>query len=349
MNSLERVLTALGHQEPDRVPLFLLFGMYGAKEINMPIKDYFLDPETVAQTQMHLAKKYNSDCLYSFYYASAETEAFGGDTHFIANGPPNAKAPIFKSVQDVLSMKVPEINSSPALQRILQTTRSLFQKAEGQYPIIGVAISPLSLPVMQMGFDGYLDLMHDYPVVFEHLLEKNKEFTIKWANAQIEAGATAICYFDPISSPSMIHPDLYRKYGAPLAKSTLAAINGPTASHFASGRVLPVVDELIGTGTQIIAASCLEDLAELKAQARGKVAVMGNLNGIEMAKWSKEDVRRNVKKAIWEGAPGGGFILADNHGEIPYQVKEQTLLDIAKAVEEFGTYPIKETVSSAYA
>ena len=30
MTSLERVMTALAHREPDRTPLFLLFSHYGA-------------------------------------------------------------------------------------------------------------------------------------------------------------------------------------------------------------------------------------------------------------------------------------------------------------------------------
>ncbi|HSO82907.1 MAG TPA: methylcobamide--CoM methyltransferase MtbA, partial [Thiocapsa sp.] len=37
---------------------------------------------------------------------------------------------------------------------------------------------------------------------------------------------------------------------------------------------------------------------------------------------------------------GGGFILSDNHGEIPYQVPEDTLLAISEAVHRWGTYPL---------
>ena len=33
MTSMQRVLTALGHREPDKVPLFLLTTMHGAKEM----------------------------------------------------------------------------------------------------------------------------------------------------------------------------------------------------------------------------------------------------------------------------------------------------------------------------
>lgn len=56
MTSMERVLTALSHQEPDRVPLLLLFSLYGARELEMSIKDYFMDPELVVKTQLMLQK-----------------------------------------------------------------------------------------------------------------------------------------------------------------------------------------------------------------------------------------------------------------------------------------------------
>ena len=47
MTSLQRVLTTLGHKEPDRVPFFLLATMHGAKELGLSIKEYFSKPENV--------------------------------------------------------------------------------------------------------------------------------------------------------------------------------------------------------------------------------------------------------------------------------------------------------------
>ena len=37
---------------------------------------------------------------------------------------------------------------------------------------------------------------------------------------------------------------------------------------------------------------------------------------------------------------GGGFILADNHGEIPWQVPDGVLTAIAQAVARWGRYPL---------
>jgi len=49
MKSLERVLTTLSHREPDRVPLFLLVTMHGAKELGLSIREYFSKAEYVVE------------------------------------------------------------------------------------------------------------------------------------------------------------------------------------------------------------------------------------------------------------------------------------------------------------
>ncbi len=78
MNSMQRVLTALSHKEPDRVPLFLLTALQGAKELGLSIEDYFSRADYVVDSQMRLLKKYRSDCLYPFFYVAIEMEAWGG-------------------------------------------------------------------------------------------------------------------------------------------------------------------------------------------------------------------------------------------------------------------------------
>jgi uroporphyrinogen decarboxylase len=170
----------------------------------------------------------------------------------------------------------------------------------------------------------------------------NEAFCIDWSNAQLEAGATAICYFDPISSTSMIPVDLYLKTGFEIAKRTISKINGPTATHFASGNCLSIAHLLPETGTAVIGASSKEDVSLLKEKFKNKLTVLGNLNGIEMRRWTTDETREIVKMTIQKAASGGGFILSDNHGEIPFQVKDETLLTIAETVKIVGKYPIQE-------
>ncbi|PLX70451.1 MAG: methylcobamide--CoM methyltransferase MtbA [Denitrovibrio sp.] len=338
MNSLERILTALSFKEPDRVPFLLLLTMHGAKELGETIKDYYSNPDSVIEGQRRLQEKYQHDCYYSFHYASAETEAFGGDTVFYDDSAPNAGPPVFKNIQEVLAAKSPDISRSKVLQNILKATSGLQQAANGERPVIGVVMSPFSLPVMQLGFEGYLKLMYEEPKAFEHLMNVNKEFCVNWANAQLDAGATAICYFDPVSSPTITPPENYENTGFKIAKETLSQINGPTVTHFASGRVLKVASLLSQTGTAGIGVGCDENLADLKKEFYNKITIIGNLNGLEMCNWDADTARMKVKESIKHAAKGGGFILSDVHGEIPYQVKDDVLEAIREAVFEFGNF-----------
>ncbi|WP_446008155.1 uroporphyrinogen decarboxylase family protein [Candidatus Electrothrix sp.] len=342
MTSMERVLTTLSHQEPDRVPYFLLLTMHGARELGMSIQEYFSKAEYVVEGQLRMRRKYGHDCLNPFCYAAMEVEAFGGEVIWFEDGPPNSGEPIITTEQDILSLQIPDIDSTPCLVRMLHIIEGLVENAQGEVPVIGTVISPFSLPVMQMGFSAYIDLMYEQPDLFQHLMKINQEFCVAWANAQIRAGATAICYFDPLTSPTMTAPGEHLAAGFRITCQTLAQIQSPTAIHLASGKTLSVVDQIIATGSAALGVSTSEDIREVKAACQGRMTVLGNLNGVEMRRWTPQQANDKVKEAISKAGAGGGFILADNHGEIPWQVDEEVLLAIAEAVHQWGIYPLKQ-------
>ena len=305
MNSMQRTLTTLGQQEPDRVPLFLLPTLQGARELGLSIEEYFSRADNVVAGQLSMRGKYRSDCLYAFHYASIETEAWGGTTQFLPDGPPLCGAPVIKRFEDIDRLDPPRIKASPGLRRVLDTIRGLKKHAQDTVPIIGVAISPFSLPVMQMGFEPYLQLIHEQPARFQRLMQANIAFSVDWANSQLAAGATAICYFDPVSSTTNIPRELYQHTGLPVAKQTLARIKGPTATHMASGRCLPILADIADTGTAIVGVSALEDMAALKAAANQRVTLLGNLNGIEMRRWTPAQAEAQVKALSPRQGAGG--------------------------------------------
>lgn len=339
--SIDRVFTTLGHNEPDRVPLFLMVTMHGAKELGLSIQEYFSRGRNVVEGQSRLRAKYNHDCYYAFFYASIEIEAWGGETLFFDDGPPNAGRPLWTRTSDVLALKPPCVADCARLREVLDAISGLRERAAGEVPVVGVVMSPFSVPVMQLGYERYLNWQVEERAALEHLWRINTTFCADWANAQLSAGATAICYFDPLASSTCTPPAVYRETGSRIARDCLARIAGPVATHLASGRCLPVIDALAGTGTVAIGASALEDLGAIKAACSGRLTVIGNLNGIEMRRWTPLEAERAVKEAISKGAPGGGFILSDNHGEIPWQVEDETLSAIADATRKWGRYSMR--------
>lgn len=339
-NSMQRVLTTLGHQEPDRVPLFLLVTMHGAKELGMSIKEYYSTGANVAEGQLRMQARYRHDCLYGFFHAPLEVQAWGGEVLFRDDGPPNSGQAPISDPESIVGLQAPTIADATCLHPVLDSLRIMKGRVGDTIPIIGVVMSPFSLPVMQLGFDKYLDLIYDRPDLFEALMRINSEFCVSWANAQLEAGATAICYFDPLASPSLIPRETYLTTGFKTACETIARIKGPTATHMASGSCLGIADLLPQTGTPAVGVCNNEDLAALKDAYRGKLSLIGNLNGIAMRTWTEEFTQQTVREVITSGAPGGGFILSDQHGEIPFQVSDEILMTISETVHTHGRYPI---------
>jgi uroporphyrinogen decarboxylase len=193
---------------------------------------------------------------------------------------------------------------------------------------------------MQMGFEAYLDLLYTQPDLFKKLMKKNTEFCISWSNALFDAGATALGYFEPLASPDMIPRELYRTTGLPLAAEVVKSVRGPMAVHLASGRTVPVINDLAGAGFVGIGVSTNDDMGAVKEACGKKLTILGNLNGVAMRNWTEAEANHIVHDLILKVGHGGGFILSDNHGEIPYQVPDRVLMAIRSAVKKYGTYPL---------
>jgi uroporphyrinogen decarboxylase len=339
MTAMERALTAMSHREPDQVPLFLLTTMHGARELGVGLQEYFTRAANVVEGQLRLLAKFRSDCLDPSCGAVVDAEAFGAETVFRDDGPPNVGAPPLRP-EDVEWLTPPRVADCPALVRGLEIIRGLKARVGGTVPIVGSVISPFSLPILQLGFERYLHLLHDEPARFSRLMAVNQLFTAEWANAQLDAGATAIGYADPMSSTTIIPRPLFLRTGHLVARETIARIRGPVAIHLASGRALALAADLVAAGAAAVGVSALEDLGEWKAALCGRATIIGNLNGLEMRRWTSAQAEAEVRRAIACAGRGGGFVLSDNHGEIPLQVPDDVLLAIRDAVDRWGRYPL---------
>jgi uroporphyrinogen decarboxylase len=338
MTSLERVFTAMEGREPDRVPLFLLLTMHGAETVGMRLSEYWGDPAAVAEGQLRLRAEYGHDCLVGAPSAAQEVAAWGADVLLHDDGPPNCGQPPVVD-EDITTLEAPRVEGNPALSGVLETIRILAERCVDA-PIVGGVIAPFTLPIVQLGFERCFNLIRERPALFDRLVSVNEDFCVSWANAQLASGATAIGYADPLASSTLIDPEVYRARGLLSDRRTIARIDGPVALNFASGRCASVLESILTTGAVALQVSAEEDIGEVKRAVAGRATLIGNLNGVAMRRWTAEDAEREVRRAIVAAAPGGRFVLADNHGEIPLQVGPDVLHAVADAVRRWGTYPV---------
>jgi uroporphyrinogen decarboxylase len=184
-----------------------------------------------------------------------------------------------------------------------------------------------------LGFEQYLEVLVERPSEFQRLMEVNAAFCLEWASAQVRAGATVVAYYDPMLSPTCVPVETARELGIPIARRLLPFIGAPFAVHFASGHSVPLFDDLVALGAKAVGIGAQEDVAVALQRSRGRIGIIGNLNGVAMCGWSAADARAAAAHLGAAGADGG-LIVADCHGEIPFSVADDVLSTIAETIRQ---------------
>jgi uroporphyrinogen decarboxylase len=335
MTSAERVDAAMGFRQPDRVPFVLPAHMHAARHLGLSIRDCLETPRHIVAAQLHLREWLGNDMVSGAPPAAFEVEAWGGTIAFDESGPPVAGPPPIRP-QDIARLQPPRLEDSPRLLRALEAITELRARVGNAVPVVGAVVSPFSLPVLQLGFETYLEVMEERPLDFERLMEVNVAYCLEWARAQVRAGATALAYADPVASTDVVPLETARQKALAVARRVLPDIGVPFIYSLASGRSLPLVDDLVGLGATAVGVSAQEDLGEALERCWGRIAVVGNLNALAMCGWSTADAESSVISALWAAGTNGGWMLADNHGEIPFPVPDEVLSAIAETVKSRG-------------
>nr|WP_320130916.1 uroporphyrinogen decarboxylase family protein [uncultured Holophaga sp.] len=341
MTSTQRIQAALMHTEGDRVPFILSLVLHGAKAVGLDLPSYFRDPKACAEGQIKLRERYGTDALAGIPYAAVEYEGWGGESLFSDEGSPNAGAPLFGPKELTRGVEPPRVRDSPRLQQILTGIRHLRSRVADEVPIIGQILSPFALPIFQIGFSAYLDLLYEDRPTFWSLMTANTAFALEWAEAQADAGASALVYGDPLASGSLIPLPLYQETGARVAADILPALKRPVLFHLGSASVGSALDTILTLSPAGVSVGFGDELAEMKTRCKGQLALAGNLNGIAMIHWSAAQATEEVRKALALGGPGGGFVLTDQLGELPISVPEEIIGTIAEAARTLGRYPLQ--------
>ena len=335
MTSAERVRTAMAFRQPDRVPFVLPAHMHAARRLGLGIRECLETPRHVVAAQLHLLDWLGHDIVSAAPPAAFEVEPWGGTVEFDEAGPPVAGPPPLRP-QDIARLEPPRLEDSPRLMGTLEAIADLRARVGDRVPVAGGVVSPFSLPVLQLGFESYLEVMLERPLDFGRLMEVNVAHSLEWARAQVRAGATALAYADPVASTDVVPLETAREKAMAVARRILPEIGVPCIFSLASGRALPLVDDLVRLGAMAVGVSAQENLGEAVERCFGRIGVVGNLNALAMCSWSTADAESAVLLALWAAGTGGGWMLADNHGEIPYPVPDDVLTTIAETVKSRG-------------
>ncbi len=339
MTSLERVVAVLRHEQPDCVPVFPVLLQQGAAELGLSLEEYFSRGENIAEGQLRLLRRFGHDCVFGFPHVVEDITAFGADLMYFDDGPPGAGCMVIQSYEDVDRLTVPDPESSPTLTETLVAIERLAREVKGSVPIIGACIAPFSLPSMLMGTEMWMDLMlfaepHVRQHVMGRILEIATAFCVRWANMQLAAGADAVVLADGMASAAVINRQQFIEMALPVIQNAIAQIEGPVI-HEGVGDLYPMIDLLPDTGAVGVILSFRDDVKACRAQVGHALTLIGNLNNIEMRRWSADEMTRAAQAVLADGAPEGGFILSAQGPEIVLGVSDEVIHAMVQAAHSW--------------
>lgn len=370
----ERVLKALNHEEPDRVPLGL--GASGASvtdDVYFKLKDYFgIKGDVEPFRSGHGDNIYDPrvfDCLgvdfrHVFLRSSLEFKPPVNEDGSLVNewgvtvkkygrfyewvSHPLAEA----DLSDLDKFDWPKPYTGQRQRGLWDTVQDYYHKSEFAIASRSPSRGFFDLGIQLRGFERFMtDMVLD------------KKFTHKFMGKLLE---TIIGYYDVLLDQAgpyinivetqddyghqnslFFSPSLFREMIKPYRSELNAFIKkkAPQASIFihTCGAVSELIEDLIDCGIDVV--NPVQPLAKgmetkgLKERFGGKIVFHGGIDLQKALAGSKEDVELEVKTRLRDLAPGGGYILSPANvvqDDVPVE-NIVLLFDLAK---EYGQYPI---------
>lgn len=380
MNSKERVLTALSHQEPDRVPLDLGGWVTTISQIayNNLLQALGIDREREVFDWLRQNVAPEEDVL----------RRLGVDTRYVHPGEPESwtfdpqvtedglalqdewgcgfvkqasslyynlmESPLREaSVDDLESYPWPDPRDPGYIQGVAEKAKKLSE--EGSHAVIGnFAWETWFERAWKLrGIDKfYMDFMMD-PELVNILLDKTLELHLEFLEHVLNACGQ---YLDVViqggdlgsQQTTLMSPDHYRQFIKPRQARAVEKIRSLTDAkifYHTCGAVSSIIPDFIEIGIDIInpvqvRANGME-AEKLKRQFGDKIAFWGGIDSQHvLPSGSIADVEKEVRHLIRSMAPGGGLVACAVHN-IQADVPPANVLALFDSVRKFGSYPIQ--------
>ncbi|MCC6862665.1 MAG: hypothetical protein IT158_29090 [Bryobacterales bacterium] len=359
MTHRERLLTAINHQEPDRVPICAWYTPEAERRMLRHLGVTSGATETYKAAGGPLPLLMDHDFLISWmgpctgYYSSSEeeyTDEWGIGWKWFQN-PSGAYTEMvrhpFADLKDPENAPLPDFS----LPGRYEGVRSLIRDYGREYGIMGgVACTLFELSWYLRGLTQVLiDIRSDQDFYDVYLSRLMRWIEVAGRNL-VEAGVDIVWIGDDFGMQNrmIIAPELFRKFFKPRYAALFAEwkrINPEVKIAFHSdGNIYPIIPDLIEIGLDILnpVQPKSMDPARVKRDFGGHLTLWGTVDIQEVLPFgTPEDVRNEVRLRMRTAGKGGGLILAPAHN-IQAEVPTANILAFYDAARCDGRYPVAE-------
>jgi uroporphyrinogen decarboxylase len=325
-NSKERVLTALKHQTPDRVPAARCHGFWESDVRQALFTHFKVRNEETLDVLLNLDVKwvepfyrgpdmgYDKDNRKIGIWGMAEGEG----TYSEKFHRPLGQASTVQEVEDHPWPKVEWFDFS-----LVKTSAELVQEFAVVAP---PAWSPIFSRISGLcGFETALMMLHTAPTLIEAMVERITAFNVEFYSELLDAGKGLIDILivgdDPAGQDRMLmNPDLWRRFFKPSLKSIfeVAKSRGVYVMYHICGNCREILPDLIEIGLDILNPLQISardmDPIELKNEFGKDLSFWG---GVDVQSFlptaTPDEVRHEVRRLIDILGKDGGYVLSSSH------------------------------------
>ena len=352
MNSRERMLRAIRHQAPDRVP----FTYSGEKEVDERLLKYFKKSSLdEVLKELHIdafgvvsnniwpeSRKCPDGSTEDKWGVRRRKVAYSGGSYTEIVYSPLSEASSIKNIEDYNwhdPKKIDFSGVSPTTEKYRNETLTI------EWGLIGTFGIAWSI----RGMENLMMDMSLNPGMVEALVEKVDQIQLEVAHRYYEKfwGIVDIiaCGDDyGMQTGLLISREMFRKYFLPSLKMhfDLAKEHNCIAYLHSCGSIREIIPDLIEIGIDVLNPIQVRakgmDPKELKREFGKDLCFHGGVDIQQtLPHGSPKDVRNEVKERIKTLSPGGGFILGPTH-YIQADTPIENIMALYEAAYKYGKY-----------
>jgi uroporphyrinogen decarboxylase len=337
MNSLQRVMMTLQGQPTDRRAVGLTLSLYGARLTDCPLDTYYSDPLAYADGMDAVCEQFQSDWLTAPFAAIIEGEAFGSRSEIRGNQAPILTRSVIETADQIDRLVTPDVDSHPRLLYVREAIQAMTSRHAGEVPVCGIALSPLALPALLMGLDGWLSTFLFSQANRDRMLEITVPFFAKWGNSLLSDGAAALIVPALFANPRMITRELAETLVRPVFEAAFAQIQGPILIHHMSNPLAPFIDVFAGLPNVAgFIADPLDDLGQMRAAIGPQYVLFGGIDGPTLGMRSPAEITAACLEVLEDRRDDPRFILTTTAADIAYDTPAESIHAVREVAEEFA-------------